>query len=333
MNLYLPELIRDHIVMLVFITSLDLLFGDPNYALHPVRLMGKLIEWFETKLRKIGMDGKIGGTILVLFLSISVLLVCLLIGHILGLFHWILTWFWYIYLGWSFIALRDLLVHSREVAQAIEEDNIVKVRQKVSKIVGRETKRMDIRACGRATVESVSENLNDGVIAPFFYFCIFGIFGMVFYKVLSTLDSMVGYKNEKYKDFGWFAAKMDDCLSWIPARVSWLLLSGTAGLLPGFSGVNALKVGWKDCSKLSSPNAGWCEATAAGALNIKLCGPIWRDGKLSQEFWIGNSSEREGATSVDIYRMNKLVLGSTLLGILLFVFFLYFSRFVTLIGT
>jgi len=99
-------------------------------------------------------------------------------------------------------------------------------------LVGRDTKQMDLAACGRAAVESVSENLNDGVIAPLFYFCFFGIPGMLFFKVVSTLDSMVGYRNERYQDFGWCGARFDDLLSWIPARLSWLLLSGSAALFP-----------------------------------------------------------------------------------------------------
>jgi len=318
MNLDFTEFFTNHVVMLIIIISLDLFFGDPIYSLHPIRLIGRLLVWYETRLKEICLEGKFGGVLLVLMLLISVLLVCQTISYFTAFLHWSLNWVWDIYLGWSFIALGDLLIHSKNVAKAAENRNLDEVRKRVSMIVGRDTKKMDMKACGRATVESVSENLNDGVVAPLFYYCFFGITGMMIYKVLSTLDSMVGYNNKLYRDFGWFAAKLEDLMSWIPARVSWILLSVTAIFFPGFSGRNAFKVGWKDYSKLSSPNAGWSEATAAGALNIKLCGPIWREGELSQNFWLGKPSSRVGATYKDILRMNQLAMGTAILSVLVY---------------
>ena len=143
---------------------------------------------------------------------------------------------------------------------------------------------MDYSASGRAAVESLSENLNDGVIAPLFYFILFGIPGMLVYKVVNTLDSMVGYRNQKYRQFGWASARLDDFLNWIPARLTWLLLSVAALIHPRCSGKSAFKVGWDYHDGVASPNAGWCEATAAGALKVRLCGPIWREGELTRAF-------------------------------------------------
>jgi adenosylcobinamide-phosphate synthase len=327
MKIELTEILTHPGTMLALIFGLDLLFGDPVYRLHPVRLIGKLLTWYELRLRTIGLDGKIGGIILVLLLLASSLVIGISVFYLLASVHWSLSWLWYVYLGWSFLALGDLLQHAKYVATAIKEDDLAEAKRQVGMLVGRDTKQMDLTACGRAAVESVSENLNDGVIAPMFYFCFFGIPGMLFYKVVSTLDSMVGYRNERYKDFGWCGARFDDLLSWIPARLSWLLLSGSAALIPGLSGRNAFKVGWKDYSKLPSPNAGWSEATAAGALKIKLCGPVWREGKMAHDYWLGSPGDREGASYTDIQLMNKFALATSLLGALISGSCLWFSGF------
>ena len=318
MKIEFAEILMHPAMMLALILGLDLFFGDPVYRLHPVRLIGKLLTWYENRLRKIGLDGKFGGILLVLLLLASSLVIGWSFFYLLASLHWSLGWLWSVYLGWSFLALSDLLQHAKQVATAIKEADHAEAKRQVAMLVGRDTKQMDLAACGRATVESVSENLNDGVIAPLCYFCFFGIPGMLFYKVVSTLDSMVGYRNERYQDFGWCGARFDDLLSWIPARLSWLLLSGSATLFPGLSGINALRVGWQDYSKLPSPNAGWCEATAAGALKIKLCGPVWREEKLAHDYWLGSPDDREGATYKDIQLMNKFALATALLGAFIF---------------
>ena len=321
------ELVTHPAFMLALILCLDLLFGDPVYQLHPVRLIGILLSWYENRLRSIGLDTKFGGIILVLLLLLSTLVISMCISSYLKSFHWSLSWLWSIYLGWSFLALRDLLAHAKHVAKALETENLPEAKRQVGMLVGRDTKFMDFPACGRATVESVSENLNDGVIAPLLFFCFFGIQGMLLFKVISTLDSMVGYQNERYQSFGWCAAKLDDSLSMIPARISWLLLSGTAALFPEYSGRNALRVGWRDHAKLPSLNAGWCEATAAGALNIRLCGPIWREGKLAHYYWLGSQRDREGATAWDIQLASRLALITTLIGSGLVVVLLWLTEF------
>ena len=228
MKIEFAEILMHPATILTFIFGLDLLFGDPVYRLHPVRLIGKLLTCYENRLRKIGLDGKFGGILLVLLLLASSLVIAGSVFYLLESLHWSLGWLWSVYLGWSFLALADLLQHAKHVATAIKEVDLAEAKRQVGMLVGRDTKQMDLAACGRAAVESVSENLNDGVIAPLFYFCFFGIPGMLFFKVVSTLDSMVGYRNERYQDFGWCGARFDDLLSWIPARLSWLLLSVSA---------------------------------------------------------------------------------------------------------
>ena len=314
MNVDLIELLAHPAFLLLMILGLDLMFGDPAYRFHPVRLIGSLISWYETRLRYSGLNGKFGGVLLSLLLILSTLLFSMGIFKFLEYFHWSLSWVWYVFLGWSFLALGDLLKHARQVAAAMEKEDLSLSKVTVGKLVGRDTNLMDLPACGRATVESVGENFNDGVMAPIFYFCLFGIPGILVYKVVNTLDSMVGYRNKQYQDFGWCSAKLDDLMSFMPARISWLFLSGAAVFYSQLSGSNALKVGWRDHFKLPSFNAGWCEATVAGALKIKLCGPIWRDGRLAQNVWLGRQGDRKGATVKDIKLVNSLALTSSLIG-------------------
>jgi len=314
MNTNLVELLTHPAFILFLILGLDLIFGDPVYRFHPIRIIGNLISCYEAGLRYLGLNGKFGGVLLSFLSILSTFLFSTLIYKLLEYFHWSLSLVWYVFLGWSFLALGDLLKHARQVAITMEKGDLATSKLNVGKLVGRDTNLMDLPACGRATVESVGENFNDGVIAPIFYFCLFGIPGILLYKVINTLDSMVGYRNEKYKDFGWPSAKLDDLMSSIPARISWLLLSGTAFFYPQLSGSNALKSGWKDHLKLPSFNAGWCEATVAGALKIKLCGPIWRDGHLAHNTWIGRQGDREGANVKDIQLVNSLALTSSLIG-------------------
>ena len=327
MNVDLVELLTHPAFMLLMILGLDLIFGDPVYRFHPVRMIGSLISWQEAGLRHSGLNGKFGGVLLSLLLILSTLLFSMGIFKFLEYFHWSLSWVWYVFLGWSFLALGDLLKHARQVAAAMEKEDLSLSKVTVGKLVGRDTNLMDLPACGRATVESVGENFNDGVIAPIFYFCLFGIPGILVYKVVNTLDSMVGYRNEQYQDFGWCSAKLDDLMSFMPARISWLFLSGAAVFYPQLSGSNALKVGWRDHFKLPSFNAGWCEATVAGALKIKLCGPIWRDGRLAQNVWLGRQGDREGATVKAIQLVNSLALTSSLLGSGFTMVMLYYSEF------
>ncbi len=327
MNFDLIELITHPSFTLLIILVLDLIFGDPVYRFHPVKLIGSLISLYETRLRQSGLNGKFGGILLSLLLILSTLLFSIGVFKFLENFHWSLNWVWYVFLGWSFLALGDLLKHARQVAIAMEKENLSLSKINVGKLVGRDTNLMDLPACGRATVESVGENFNDGVIAPIFYFCLFGIPGILVYKVVNTLDSMVGYRNEKYQDFGWCSAKLDDLMNFMPARISWLFLSGAAFFYPQLSGSNALKVGWRDHFKLPSFNAGWCEATVAGALKIKLCGPIWRDGHLAQNVWLGRQGDREGATVKDIKLVNSLATTSSLIGFGFTMFILCFSGF------
>jgi len=186
MNFDLVELLTHPASMLLMIMGLDLIFGDPVYSFHPVRIIGSLISYYEAGLRHSGFSGRFGGVLLSLLLILSTLLFSMGIFELLEYYHWSLSCLWYVFLGWSFLALGDLLKHARKVANAMEKEDLSLSKITVGKLVGRDTDLMDLPACGRATVESVGENFNDGVIAPIFYFCLFGIPGIVVYKVVNT---------------------------------------------------------------------------------------------------------------------------------------------------
>src|SRR5207244_3824087 len=148
----------------------------------------------------------------------------------------------------------------------------------VSALVGRDTDRMDAAGCRRAAVESLSENLTDGFVSPVFWYVLGGVPGLVLFKIVSTMDSMVGYKTPTHLRFGWCGARLDDVMNYVPARLTWLLMSALAAILPGYSGRKAWRVGLEQHGLLLGPNSGWSEAATAGALERRIVGPIWLKG-------------------------------------------------------
>ena len=161
---------------------------------------------------------------------------------------------------------------------------------------------MDGPACRRSAIESLGESLVDGVVSPFFWYALGGIPGIVLFKIVSTMDSMVGYKTKRYRDFGWCGARLDDLLNLIPARLTWLLLAGAAVLVPGASGREALRWGWRQHAVVPGPNAGWSEAALAGAIRRRLAGPIWLGGRLVTDVWIGDPTAADAGTARDYRR-------------------------------
>ena len=160
----------------------------------------------------------------------------------------------------------------------MRRQDIGAARQAVSALVGRDTDRMDGAACRRAAVESLSENLTDGFVSPVFWYVLAGLPGLVLFKVVSTMDSMVGYKTPRYLRFGWCGARLDDVMNYVPARATWLVIAALAAVFPGFSGRKAWTVGLRQHALLLGPNSGWSEAATAGALERRIVGPIWLNG-------------------------------------------------------
>jgi adenosylcobinamide-phosphate synthase len=293
---------------------LDLLLGDPVYSFHPIRLMGHTLSFFESGLRRIGADGRVGG--IVLFFLLGILWVdgtaVALIGA--GMVSWKLHLVIEIFLAYSCLALRDLLKHSWAVEKAARAGDLAEARVAISRLVGRDTDRMDIAACRRAAIESLSENLTDGFTSPIFWYVLAGLPGLVLFKVVSTMDSMVGNKTPRYLKFGWCGARLDDVMNFVPARLTWILISVVAIFVPRCSGAKAWRVGWTQHGILPGPNSGWSEAATAGGIQRKLIGPIWMDGKLVTDVWVGDAGDpAAGEDSADVWRASVLVCATGLI--------------------
>lgn len=311
--MYLTVLAPDPVVLLCAVV-LDGLLGDPIYRWHPVRLMGHTLTGVERMLRRIGMDGYFGGGTLFLVLAVFWVGISATPAVVFQGFHTELNRIYQIFVIYSMVALRDLCRHGLAIDRAGDLEG---ARKAVSMLVGRDTSAMDHAACRRAGMESLSENAVDGFVSPLFWYALLGLPGIVLFKVISTMDSMVGYRTPRYTYFGWFGARLDDLFNLIPARLTWLLMAGIAFLLPGYSGRKALSVGWGQHGLIPGPNSGWSEAAAAGAVQRRLIGPIHQDGKLVTEIWIGDESDPEGGQAGDIRRMCVIVVVTCILATVL----------------
>lgn len=298
--------------MLLFACVLDSLIGDPQYSFHPVRLVGLCVQKTQNLLYQLKLNGFWGGVWLVIItLGLSLFglgLINFLVSftnHNYGL-NAVLYYTLEVYLVYSLVALKELNAYGQQVAAAILVGDLSLTRETVSQICSRDTNNLNYLAAGRATAESLSENFSDSFVSPLFWYSIFGVFGLLAFKVVSTLDSMVGYKNTQYFYFGKTAAKLDDALNYIPARLSWLLFSTVALLHPSYNFKQAITAPFIHPQPSFGPNRIWPEASAAGALNIRLGGPIWRFQKLAEQAFIGCPQSPIGATATDIKRLIKL---------------------------
>jgi adenosylcobinamide-phosphate synthase len=290
----------------------DIAVGDPVYAWHPVRLIGRLLTWMEARLRDGRLDGYGGGVLLCAGLttvSLGIVTAILWAAHSIS---FALAWTLHAFLLYSLLALGDLLHHVWRIEGAVGGGDLVRARLAVSALVGRDTDRMDGAACRRAAVESLSENLTDGFVSPVFWYVIAGLPGLVVFKVVSTMDSMVGYKTPRYLRFGWCGARLDDVMNYLPARMTWLIIAALAACLPAYSGRKAWTVGLGQHQLLLGPNSGWSEAATAGALERRIVGPIWLDGALVTDLWIGDPSDPPLETAADMRRAIALVVASGL---------------------
>lgn len=288
---------------------LDLIFGDPYNLPHPVRLIGNFISCLEKFLRnKIPDNLRLGGTIL----SIIVLIFSAAVPALILYFsYWINAWLGVIIESifvYYMLAARCLYNESMKVCKAVEADDIPAARQAVSMIVGRDTDKLDKSGILRAAVETVAENTSDGETAPLFYMAFGGAAAGFFYKAANTMDSMLGYKNEKYIDFGRFAAKFDDILNFIPSRISALMMIAAAFILR-YDFKNAYKIWRRDRNSQASPNAAQTEAAAAGALGLRLLGDTYYFGKLHHKNTIGDNTRE--IESEDIRRVNRLMFAAS----------------------
>jgi adenosylcobinamide-phosphate synthase len=279
--------------------ALDLVVGDPRWLPHPVRGFGWLVARLERPWRASRLPLKLAG---VFFWLTAVGAAVVVVGATAR----------YIAIYWIFslLAIRDLDVEAARVIAALRRDDLPQARRMLSLIVGRDTASLDQPEILRATIETVAENLCDGVIAPLFYLALGGPVAMACYKAINTLDSMVGYRNERYREFGWASARMDDILNWIPARMSALLIWICAGV-SGCDPRRSVAITLRDARLQPSPNAGYPEAAVAGALGIRLGGLNYYQGVASHKPYLGDARR---ALDLTAYRKTRVLLyGSSLL--------------------
>lgn len=293
--------------------ALDLAIGDPPYPYHPVRLMGATLKIIENVLRRIGADGYGGGIALFAILGclwLALLVATMAAGAMIG--DW-LAWVFHLFLIYSLLALGDLASHVWRVERALMRGDLDAARAAIGALVGRDTATLDAGACRRAAIESFAENLTDGFISPLLWYVVLGLPGLVLFKLVSTMDSMVGNKTPRYLRFGWCGARLDDAMNYIPARLSLPLIALVAVFVPGCSAAKAWRMALRQHGVLPSPNSGWSEAATAGAIQRRLVGPIRMRGVLVTDIWLGATSDPPAATHEDMVRATILILATGLL--------------------
>ena len=288
---------------------LDSVLGDPYDMPHPIRLIGRLISFFEAFVRRhMGTHLRAGGvflavTVLIVSAAVSllILLVCYRISTLFGaLTEGVMCYY--------LIAARCLRDESMKVYRAVAVGDTEGARKAVSMIVGRDTAVLDEKGIVRAAVETVAENTSDGVTAPIMYMSVGGAVLGFFYKAANTMDSMIGYRNEKYADIGRFAAKLDDVLNYIPSRLTAVAMIICSRVL-GLDRKGAYRIWKRDRRKHASPNSAQTEAACAGALGVRLAGDAYYFGELHKKEYIGDPVR--DIENEDIRRANRLMYGSS----------------------
>jgi adenosylcobinamide-phosphate synthase len=306
----------DTLFVVVAALAFDALIGDPDRLWrrlpHPVALIGSFIGWLDRSLNldaRPPVQRKLAGVcVVILLLAISALSGFLIeialrqtaFGNVLvGL------------VASTLIAQRSLYQHVAQVRTALTDRGLAEARHAVSMIVGRDPDQLDEAGVCRAAIESCAENFSDGVVAPVFWLALFGLPGLIAYKAINTADSMIGHRSSRYESFGWAAARFDDLVNLIPARLSGLLIALVAPIARGTT-ATALRVMWRDAAKHRSPNAGWPESATAGALGLALAGPR-RYGERTVDDPFLNAEARKDAMPGDIGRALHLLVAACLL--------------------
>ena len=276
---------------------LDLIFGDPERLPHPIVLFGKMISWGEHRLNR-GQHRMVKGAVM----SVAyILLVFFILWGLIRLVPNAILWcFLNTIIIFYCLAGTTLIREVRNVFLALDE-SLEAGRKQVARIVGRDTSKLTAQEVRTAALETLAENLSDGVIAPLFWLAVLGVPGMVAYKMVNTLDSMIGYRTERYKDFGCWAARIDDIANYIPARLTAVLMVIASGKL------SLLKFVWRNGRKHASPNSGYPEAALAGALDCRFGGPHYYFGELFDKPFIGeNERDLTTADMLKAVRINRI---------------------------
>jgi adenosylcobinamide-phosphate synthase len=315
--------------ILLMSLAFDAAIGDPEALhrrqLHPVQLIGRVIAWADARFnlesdtpgrrRNLGAWTVAGLTLVALVLGcvVQAILLALPLGPL-----------WLAIVMSTLIAQRSLYDHVAAVASGLETGGVGGGRLAVSRIVGRDPDALDQAGVSRAAIESLAENFSDGVVAPVFWAALLGLPGLLAYKVINTADSMIGHKTKRHLQFGWAAARLDDLVNLIPARLSGLLVCGAALLLPGADARGAWRAMRRDAARHRSPNAGWPEAAFAGALGLAIAGPRVYHGEMVEDHWM-NDGGRPHAAAPDIRNALRLFIRAccvqaALLGALIWLF-------------
>ncbi len=298
--------------VLLLALVLDAAVGDPRWLYrlvpHPVALLGRAVEKLEARLNDPGARGAhrfaLGSLVVV-----GVVLLAGACGVVLqrALSAWSYGWIVEAALVSVLLAFRGLYEHVRAVAVALP-GGLAPARRAVRHVVGRDPESLDAPGLARAAIESTAENFSDGVVAPAFWYVLLGLPGMLAYKAVNTLDSMLGHRDERYEHFGKFAARLDDAMNWLPARLSGLLVCAAAWVMPGASAAGAWRSLRRDASRHRSVNAGWQEAAFAGALDLALAGPRRYQGRVIDDAWMGRG--RRELQACDVHAALRLYLAS-----------------------
>lgn len=297
---------------------LDRWLGDPPHWPHPVRWIGALITVTQRGVRRVCHSDfalRIGGGVMWLVVVGVAWGVSYSVLRIAESLHPWLGWCVEVWIIYTLLAARCLADAAHDVEHALRHGTLAQSREKLAWIVGRDTAQLQPPQITRAVVETVAENTVDGAIAPLFFLLLGGAPLMMAYKAVNTLDSMVGYKHEKYRAIGMVSARMDDIANFIPARLSWVLLSAAA-VLCQLNARRAWCIGWRDRRNHSSPNCAWPEATVAGALGVRLGGPNDYFGQRVEKPWIGD--ETRAIAVDDIARTLRLMWVSSTLALAFF---------------
>lgn len=293
------------LLILVAALIIDAVLGDPAWIWkrvpHPVALLGKLIDFLDRKLNRPNRpayDRRVRGALVAAGLTVAAAALGWAVTELrrdfpaAGLIELALTW--------ALIAQRSLYDHVQTVALALEKGGLSAGRRAVSMIVGRDPDSLDEAGVARAAIESCAENFSDAVVAPVFWFVLFGLPGLMAYKAVNTLDSMIGHRSETYLEFGMVSARLDDAMNLLPARFAGLLICLASAFVPGGNPLRGWRVMLRDHGHHRSPNSGWPESAMAGSLDLALGGPRRYPGYVAQERWLGEGG-RQLAGRADIH--------------------------------
>ncbi|MCW5698979.1 MAG: cobalamin biosynthesis protein CobD [Rhodospirillales bacterium] len=294
----------DPLAVLLIALLIDSAVGEvrivTRWLPHPVTIIGRLVAWCDAKLNRetrSEVDRLIRGALVVLFVCAVSIGVGWCVAWLAR--HHDFGWIPELILVTALLAQRSLYDHVRAVFRALKSVGLQGGRDAVAHIVGRDVRQLDEHGVARSAIESCAENFADAVVAPTFWYLLFGLPGMLAYKAVNTMDSMIGYKTPRYRSFGFTAARLDDVLNWVPARLSGLYLALAAAFIPTASPGKAFRTMVRDARKHRSPNAGWPEGAAAGALGLALAGPRRYAQEVVDDPWIGDGRARAHPRDID----------------------------------